>query len=232
MFHSYSQKENRRNLKNFYNQSSDFFSATRAYWWRDLTFIKDYYSQDSKLLDFGCGNGRLLKLLPSLKNNPRYTGVDISQKLLAKAQKEYPQNKFIKLKKETDLSFKKNYFDAIFSIAVFHHFNPQTAHQVLQAFHKIMKPDGTLVITAWYLWKKKNLNFLLKSIFSGQKELSAELTFKIQNKKTFYRYCYFWRQQQLQRVIKQNGFEILKSGVTTNQKKNKLNIFVVAKKIK
>lgn len=102
-----------------YDSIADKFSSTRAFMWRDFEFIKDYSRPDSKILDFGCGNGRLAGFLKS--NYQEYVGVDISQKLIDLAKQKYhsEKTKFIKVNSsDLRLPFEDNCFDAIFSIAV------------------------------------------------------------------------------------------------------------------
>ena len=67
------------------------FSETRKYFWRSLEFTKQYVKNGDAVLDFGCGNGRLTELF---KNREiKYKGVDVSQKLIDYAKKQYSTKK-------------------------------------------------------------------------------------------------------------------------------------------
>ncbi|MFA5994708.1 MAG: methionine biosynthesis protein MetW, partial [Parcubacteria group bacterium] len=72
-----------------YDQMAEKFSGTRSFFWPDLDFIKNYIKEGDRVLDFGCGNGRLLEILQEKKM--QYYGVDVSQRLIALAQAKYPQ---------------------------------------------------------------------------------------------------------------------------------------------
>ncbi|KKT96901.1 MAG: hypothetical protein UW99_C0047G0013, partial [Candidatus Collierbacteria bacterium GW2011_GWC2_45_15] len=90
-------REKINEVKMVYEEIAKDFSDTRGYIWPELKpFIKKVGSKES-LLDVGCGNGRLLLGLPK---TIKYTGLDISPKLLEEAQKKYPNNNFI----ETDIT--------------------------------------------------------------------------------------------------------------------------------
>lgn len=46
-----------------YDLMAGKFSETRKYFWRGLEFIADYTKEGDKILDFGCGNGRLFRTI-------------------------------------------------------------------------------------------------------------------------------------------------------------------------
>jgi|GEM_PF-269567 len=81
-----------------YDSISAKFSQTRKHFWRGLEGIKEYTRENDKVLDFGCGNGRLLELLGEIKN-VAYFGVDVSQGLINLAKKRYsePNTNFSKI---------------------------------------------------------------------------------------------------------------------------------------
>ena len=84
-------------LEHGYDSIAEKFSWTRAFMWRDLEFVKDLIKPGDKILDFGCGNGRLAGFLNN--NYKEFIGVDISQKLIDIAKQKYcnEKTKFIKI---------------------------------------------------------------------------------------------------------------------------------------
>jgi SAM-dependent methyltransferase len=80
-----------------YDLIAQKFSQTRKHFWRELEFIKDFCKEGDNVLDFGCGNGRLLNLIEASKIN--YWGVDVSEKLIehAKSQHVCERNIFQKI---------------------------------------------------------------------------------------------------------------------------------------
>lgn len=205
-----------------YDLIADKFSETRAFMWRDLGFIKDMVKPGDKILDFGCGNGRLAGFL---KNNYKeYVGVDISQKLVDIAKQKYSSEKteFIKIeptfkrsdrvtKKESGRTslvfpFEDNYFDVIFSIAVFHHFpSKEYAQRIAKELHRVLKPGGKIVVTVWNLWQKQYTRFHQKS----KKEwIDAEIPFK-SGDKVFHRYHHPFKMEELEDLLGKTGFKKL-----------------------
>lgn len=218
----------REQLKSFYDQSADDFSRTRGNWWKDLDFIKEHIPQNGKVLDFGCGNGRFLKFLEKINFNGRYEGVDISEKLIQLAKIEYPAENFQTIEREDQLPFKGGEFDAVMTLAVFHHFNPQMAGETLRELKRILKKDGVLILTVWHLWNKKYLKFLFNNFKTGNFNLSASVSFQSGTKK-YWRYCYWWRLKSLARIIEKSGFDITDSGFTFDLKGKKRNLYFIAK---
>lgn len=106
------------------------------------------------------------------------------------------------------LPFKDNYFDVIFSIAVFHHFpSEEYAIDVIKELRRVLKPDGKIVITVWNLWQKQYLKYHKKS----KKEwLEAEIPFKAGNK-IFNRYHHPFKMGELKALFREAGFKALKT---------------------
>lgn len=92
-----------------------------------LTLIPDITTK--KTLDFGCGNGRLLRHLPSVY------GVDIVADFVAEAQKYTDKAFLCDHLLDTD-------FDIVYSISVFIHLSDEDTKVALQYIHKRLKPGG------------------------------------------------------------------------------------------
>ena len=72
--------------QNSYSQIAKVFSDSRNFPWQEIeNVVRKYVKPCDKILDLGCGNGRLLKSLEKLKNFS-YTGLDNCSSLIEKAQ--------------------------------------------------------------------------------------------------------------------------------------------------
>jgi SAM-dependent methyltransferase len=73
--------------RTFYQIAGDDFDATRGEAWRGWYPVRDMLTTPLKVLDVGCGNGRLgVFLAKSLEGQIQYQGMDSSPLLLARAQ--------------------------------------------------------------------------------------------------------------------------------------------------
>ena len=103
--------------------------------------------EDKHILDAGCGNGYLSRLL--LKRGAKVTGVDASEKAIETAvaaeSEEYSGIKYY-ARSLTDLSvFKKNTFDAVVSNIVL--CDLQDLKQAISEIRRVLKSNGKLVFS-------------------------------------------------------------------------------------
>jgi len=151
-------KEKISSVKAVYDNNAESFSQTRNYIWPDLKPFLKQVRLKSSVLDVGCGNGRLLLGLPK---SVKYTGLDISPKLLKEAEKKFPDQSFIETDvTKTDIWKHLGMFDHIYCVALMHHLpDKETQEFVLKQIKEHLKPKGTLLITAWNLWQPKYLKY-------------------------------------------------------------------------
>jgi ubiquinone/menaquinone biosynthesis C-methylase UbiE len=211
-------------LERGYDTIAGKFSSTRAFMWRDLGFIKDLVKPGDRVLDFGCGNGRLAGFLD--KKYKEYVGADISQKLIDIAKQRYnsEKTKFIKIgptskssgratkkgcgRTSLVLFFEENYFDIIFSIAVFHHFpSSEYALEIIKELRRVLKPGGKIVVTVWNLWQKQYLKFHQESNGNWAR---ASIPFRA-GENIFYRYHHPFQKEELVELLEKSGFKIQNS---------------------
>lgn len=149
--------------------------------------------EKGKILDIGCGNCR--NLLP-FKKLECY-GIDFSLRMIENAKKFCKKsNMKVNLKKAdvVKLPFKDNFFDYVLSIAVLHHLkNPEIA---VKEIYRVLKSKGQVYIT---IWNKLQLKFLFKS---------KESYIGWGEEKRYYNFISFF---EMRKILKNNGFKILKS---------------------
>jgi FkbM family methyltransferase len=131
-----------------------------------INFLKEYHliSRNSKILDFGCGQGRLLNSLKYSKTKfSKYTGLDTSEDSIKWCQKYLAKSngiEFIHLPAENarynpnvkglkHLPFENNEFDLIFLNSVFSHMLTDHITFYLSEFYKVLKNGGSLYLTAF-----------------------------------------------------------------------------------
>lgn len=224
-------------IREGYNRAGQEFSCTRSYFWSDLAFIKDYVRENDKLLDFGCGNGRLIGLLRGKKI--AYRGIDCSEKLIALAEKKYGGRGgrafsgfaecTFKTIDPTEFKLPKQKYNALVSIGVFHHFPP--GEQRLRIAEKLvgaLKNEGTMIISAWDLNQPKYTRYFRQE--KNRKAKEAYIPFKNSSGAVvFDRYCYRWKLEELAIFFAQAGLKI-SSCFATRRKGKPANLCIIGKK--
>lgn len=154
-------------VKNNYEEIADDFNQTRKkHLWPELIKLTELVKNNDKILDVGCGNGRLLEAFQNKKIN--YTGVDSSKKLITLAK----QNQKLKNKNHQFLihdilelnQLQQTNFDYIFCLAVLHHLpgDDLQINALKQLKNKLAK-SGKIIITVWNIWRYKKFHRLLLS---------------------------------------------------------------------
>ncbi|MBU4257135.1 class I SAM-dependent methyltransferase, partial [Patescibacteria group bacterium] len=119
-------KQTQKNLleivkRNYEEIAEDFNETRKKYLWPELLQLTRDIKDGDKILDVGCGSGRLLEALKDKKIN--YLGVDTSEKLIKLAEERYKAAGFefqvrdiLELSKIPEINF-----DYVFCVAVLHH---------------------------------------------------------------------------------------------------------------
>lgn len=125
----------------------DFFATGEKEISSVISYLREkgiFLKKINKVLDFGCGVGRLTRALA--KYFPSVYGLDISETMIKKAKKlnaKYKNCHFLVNRRGSSLSFRDNYFDFIYSDIVLQHFpNKKTMLKQISEFIRILRPSG------------------------------------------------------------------------------------------
>ena len=207
------------------------FSDTRPFFWRELEFLKKYARMEHTILDIGCGNGRLLNLFEN--KNITYTGIDSSKELIEIAKKYRGDKGTFMHANALSLPFQDMTFDTVFSIAVLHHVpSKQFRKRFVSEAHRVLKPDGTLVLTVWNIWqwtflKDHFIHFLKKVLGSSDLDLWDVIILFGQKKRR--RYVHAFTKRSIRKLLEKNNFSI-SSIKEVKRRSGYANLVVVAKK--
>lgn len=139
--------------KQTYNTIAKFFDKTRKYLWDDLKPLKKYTKAGDRVLDIGCGTGRLYQLFEEIQDTS-YFGIDQSEGQIELAKENYTEGSF-QVMEMTELDFADNEFDLIFCIATFNHLpDEETRLKSLSEMKRVLKPNGKVIMTNWNLFSK------------------------------------------------------------------------------
>jgi signal peptidase II len=204
-----------------YNKIATRFSQTREKpLWPEVRQFKQYVNSSDKILDIGCGSGRLVRLFDGMSVD--YTGIDTSAKLLEQAQRnvkcppfakaswgrQMPNAKNSRLNVKfvksnmLELDFMDNSFDAVFMIASLHHLPTIYHHQALREAYRVLTQGRHLLITNFNLWK---FSWKDKTVWRYKKFSKNVIT--SWNKHPLYYYAFTLR--ELKRKTQKAGFKII-----------------------
>ncbi|MFH1129367.1 MAG: class I SAM-dependent methyltransferase [Patescibacteria group bacterium] len=191
-----------------YDNVADEFERTRRKYNYDAEELKEYIKQGEKVLDLGCGSGRMFEMF--LAQDVDYTGVDFSEKLIEIAKNKYGDN--FKVADILNLPFSNENFDSVWSIAVLHHIpSTELRKRVLSEIKRVLRPNGRVVVTCWNIKSLFRKDLFIP--FNGQK-----------------RYYHVFSKREIGKLFKGAGFKIEEVRFLKRNNK-KVNILVVAKSI-
>ncbi len=209
------QKELLKIVKRNYEEDAPTFDKTREKpIWPPLLGILGRIGLGSRVLDVGCGNGRILKVLADRR--AEYVGLDQSESLIKICREKYPNCKFavgdiLSLGELPDYDF-----DYVFCVAVLHHLPGEDLRlQALRQLKNKIKQDGKIILTAWNMWSKKKyrrliLKFAFLKIFGRNKADFGDIFFdwKAPNSLMSRRYYHAFTGRGLKKTIKKSGLKI------------------------
>lgn len=223
-------KQTQKNLltlvKTSYEEIADQFNETRKkYLWPELIKLTEEVKSGDRILDIGCGNGRLLEAFKNKRVD--YLGIDNSEKLIDLARENLKSaigNRQFLVGDILDLGrIPEMNFDYVFAIAIFHHLpgNDLRIAALRQLKNKVSE-NGKIIIVVWNLWSQPKfrklifkfalLKLIKKNLPSGRMDL-GDILFDWKNPKgeaQSRRYYHAFTKWGLKKIIKKSGLKIEK----------------------
>ena len=196
--------------------------------------MKSYIKKGDRILDLGCGNGRLFDLfrIMGVQDKIEYVGIDGSEKFIEIAKQRY--GNCFQVADILNLPFSDNYFDTIWSIAVFHHIPSKELRLLaLKEMKRVLKDKGRIIITCWNLYQKDYLSLLLRYFFRkifNKSRLDFKDVFVPWGNSNIKRYYHAFTKKELEELFKESGLGIIESKFLRRNNK-KTNILIVAEKL-
>ncbi len=99
-----------------------------------------------RILDFGCGCGRIIRQWRRLEH-PQLFGLDYNPRLVRWCRENLPFATFAVNRPQTKLDFPDGVFDFIYSISVFTHLTESDQRFWMDELTRVVKPGGYLLLT-------------------------------------------------------------------------------------
>lgn len=201
-----------------YEEIADHYSETRKkHLWEELVFLSAVVQSGDRILDVGCGSGKLLNAFEG--RDVDYLGVDPCDGLLENAKKCFPNSDFLQgdILKLGELN--EYDFDYVYCIAVLQHIPSfdLRVDAIRQLKNKI-KPNGKIIISVWNMWKSKKyrkliFKFWLLKIIGKNKMDFGDILFDWKNKQgegISRRYYHAFHKRELIKICRKAGVRIEK----------------------
>ncbi len=95
------------------------------------------------ILDIGCGNGNIIKMLETQRPG-HYYGVDLSSEMIKEAEKRVSKKVVLKLADVVSLPFADESFDILICNASFHHY--EEPEKAISEMNRVLRPGGALIL--------------------------------------------------------------------------------------
>jgi len=100
-----------------------------------------------KILDYGCGWGRITRLMATLSDDGNIHGVDVDSRLISSANECVSTIRFSEIESMGTLPFDTDYLDLAFANSVFSHLSEVSAIATLGELTRVLSPDGLLIVS-------------------------------------------------------------------------------------
>ncbi len=128
------------------------------------SFVADVVSErfctEPRILDFGCGWGRITRLFPQLTSDDKIFGVDVDDRLIAACKTFLIGMHFSVVKPMEPLPFPDGHFDLVFANSIFSHLNEGSQHFYVNEIGRCTRAGGVLIATTMGI---RNLKVMLNS---------------------------------------------------------------------
>lgn len=225
--------------RQFYEEFADPFAESRGLGQPGMRRALDFLPATGRLLDVGCGNGRLAHVLETADRAVDYLGIDSSARLLEIARRQSASLRSVQAEfLEIDIT-KSNWssilpggrFQAIAMLAVLHHLPGwQSRCDVLVTLRELLSADGSIVVSVWQFMnearlKRKVVPWSAIGLSEGQVE-PGDVLLDWQRGGSGLRYCHLVNEAELAALAKAAGL-VLTDVYYADGRSQKLNLFGV-----
>lgn len=107
----------------------------------------DINKEDVRILDWGCGPGRVVRHLPSFLSHAEIYGTDYNEDYIKWCSENLKEINFSINKVDPPTNFSDSFFNAVTGLSIFTHLSEPNHFNWIAELYRIIKPGGGLYIT-------------------------------------------------------------------------------------
>jgi len=206
--------------RDFYTRFGESFSATRHRIQPGVRRVLEMLKGAESVLDLGCGNGELARVLAKRGHHGSYLGVDFSLPLLRDAESQ-PET-FSATFREVDLtqlSVNSNQLSVIgnwsliTAFAVLHHIPSRELRlSILRTIYQLLSPNGLFIHSNWQFLNSEKLKARIQPweavAISGSEVDAGDYLLDWRSGGEGLRYVHHFDESELQELAEATGFQI------------------------
>lgn len=162
----------------------------------------------SRILDFGCGCGRLIIHLEKMKNVELY-GCDCNKDLIKWCQKNLTFANFQINNPAPPINYESSMFDFIYLRSVFTHLSAEMQKKWITELKRILRPKGILLFTTMGTQYKEHLNIKQKNQYESGELVSIYMKNGVTNRFEGTNYLAIFQSLEFVKKNLLDGFELV-----------------------
>ncbi len=153
------------------------FNAWKLFKTQYHKFTGKHISEQTRVLDFGCGWGRFLRFFLKDVQPINLWGFDPSPERIQACRSTNSRCQFVQSSLMPPTPIADGFFDLIYCYSIFSHLSEDAHRQWLVELHRLLRPGGLLIATTWqrdHIARSESLRQLdQNSLSEWHKELSG-----------------------------------------------------------
>lgn len=203
----------------YYTSGKTIFNEMKNLFTRNNIDINSF----EKVLDFGCGCGRIIRHFHSNSKSTQLYGCDYNEELINWCKDNLTFGSFSANKLAPPLNYDSDSFDLIYARSVFTHLSPELQNLWIEEFKRVIKKGGYLYITTHGENTFRNLNREEIAILRKNGILSVNTVIEGDNK------CATYQTKDFTENRLTKGFKIVNFSPGQNNSSSPQDIYILKK---
>lgn len=182
---------------------------------------------DLRILDWGCGAGRIIRHLPDIIPTAQLFGADANEEMIRWNKAHYPEITFTTIHSFPPTPYAPDYFDLVYGFSVLTHIDASAQEAWIEELHRILRSGGVLLLTT------HGTNYTQQLRSSEKRQLLANGIYTRPYPQQGHRMMTSWHQPLLFRQLLALYFEVreMYEGKEHPQKAGGHDLWILQKKI-